>query len=333
MKIQGFIKHTKTIHSLPVFLRILKGCFKRGVLSQPVLRSVELAVTFACPAKCEFCYAAEYHTKSTDYLTVDEIKEFWTNCQKLGAIHVNITGGEPLVREDICDIVRALSPHNTIVSMVTNAYLLDENLVMRLKEAGLKAIQISLDSFNPYEHDAIKGLKNSYVRVLEAVYWFKKAELPFICLSAAVEHGGIEKFKRILKLAEMLDVFLLINLAVDVGRWKNNVNIKLTKEDFQEIDMLKRHPLVREENIYNFSLRDECPIGIEKIYVDAYGNVYPCDRFPEPWGNIRETSIVEIWERMVKDPRWKKNMRCYIYESCHARETSSGQTSSHCVDT
>ncbi len=315
MNMRRTLKHFRTIHSFPLALRILSGYFRRIVLRQPVLRSIELAVTFRCPANCEFCYAAEYTVDTNNFLAVEEVRRLWGDCQKLGAIHVNITGGEPLIRKDILDIVGALSPHDTIVSMVTNAFFIDESVVQGLKEAGLIGVQIALDSFDPYEHDRTKGLKGSFAKVMEAIYWFKKARLPFICLSATVYHGGIDNFKKVLRYAEMLNTFLLINLGIDIGRWKDNADIKLTKEDFVEIDRLKKtHPLVREENIYNFSGRDECPIGIEKIYIDAYGNVYACDRYPEVWGNIREESIIKIWKRMCKDSRWKKGMRCYIYE-------------------
>ena len=108
--------------------RYFLGYFKTRVLKQRVLRSVELAVTYDCNLRCDKCFALKWLNEENkrDYMTVEQIKKMWDEAYKLGAVHVNITGGEPLMRRDIVDVVKALKPKRTLVSIVTTGIFLTE---------------------------------------------------------------------------------------------------------------------------------------------------------------------------------------------------------------
>ena len=82
-------------------------------------------------------------------MTVNQIKDLWDQAYKLGAVHVNITGGEPLMRRDIVDVVKALKPKRTLVSIVTTGIFLTEEKARELKKAGLGNLYMSFDGVSP----------------------------------------------------------------------------------------------------------------------------------------------------------------------------------------
>jgi len=309
-------KHLSFIKNSPLAApRIAKGFFKKIILKQQVLRSVEIAVTYNCQCKCDMCYAGRLKQNKRE-LTIGQIKDIWEQCYKLGAIHVNITGGEPLLRKDVTEIIKVFKPKSTIVSLVTNGLLLTKEKVKELKKAGLNSLQISLDSIYDSEHDELRKVSGCYERLMKGLRYAKEEGI-IVCLSSVLSHENVPMFKKILELAEDLNVFLLINTAGVVGGWQDKESCLLDKKEMEECEKIRSHPLSREDNIYNFSGKTECPAGREKIYITAYGDVMPCDRSHEIYGNVLKMPLKEIWKKMYKDPFWasySKNCKRYIKE-------------------
>jgi len=112
------------------------------------LRSLELSVTWICNLDCEFCYAEDLMKaqKKPPHMPVDEVARITREAHDLGMIHVNVTGGEPMVRKDIYDVVDAI-PKDIVVSLVTNSTLLTKEKIDLLKKSGLSTIQMSYGSY------------------------------------------------------------------------------------------------------------------------------------------------------------------------------------------
>jgi cyclic pyranopterin phosphate synthase len=112
------------------------------------------------------------------YLTKNEIMRFVRVIGGLGVTRVRLTGGEPLLRKDILDIVRALKSVETLreLSLTTNGSLL-ASMVYPLKEAGLDRINVSLDSLDPKRFEEIT-LSNGYAQVIKSVFLALRAGFP-----------------------------------------------------------------------------------------------------------------------------------------------------------
>ena len=295
------LKHLKYIKSTRLGARIAKGFIKGMVLKKPVLRSVVLAITYDCNAKCDMCYSRDLLDKGRVNLGIGQIKGIWDQAHELGAVHVNITGGEPLLRKDICDIIRVLRPKSTLVSIVTNASLIDEEKMKKLKEAGLSYLQISLDSIDPKKHDGLRKIPGLYNKVINAVELCKKYGIS-CCFSAVVYHGGIDDFEEIVKLAKKYDIMVLMNYVGIVGGWKTAEELALTKDDFARVYKLMKDPNVRFHTMYNFSGKLECPAGKEKLYITAYGDVMACNKNQiKSFGNVLKEPLKKIWDRMYNN--------------------------------
>lgn len=155
-KLKSALEHKKFIKKKPLVLpRIVNGFFKRMILRKNVLRTVDFAMTYDCHYKCEYCSAYLLKKKDKPILTVEQIKNVWQQALKLGVIHINLTGGEPLRRnmDELCAIIRNLSPEKILVSLVTNSLWVTKEKLIKLKEAGLDTLQLSIESMNPEKNE------------------------------------------------------------------------------------------------------------------------------------------------------------------------------------
>ncbi|MBF0154792.1 MAG: radical SAM protein [Magnetococcales bacterium] len=318
-------RHMTFISKPAVIERVASGYFRSMILRRDTLRSLELALTYRCQAKCHKCYSANLESDDDDDLTVAQIGDIIAQAIDLGIIHVNLTGGEPTLRKDLLEVIRACQPKRIVVSLVTNALLLTRQKMADMKEAGLNTIQISLDSADPEEHDHLRGVPGCYNKVIQAGRWAHEIGLN-LCFSTVLstENSGNErKMDDLLELCEREDAFLLICDSAAVGRWSGQSEKMMTCQERNDaLAKLLRHPRARHHNMYNFRGRSGCPAGVEKIYITAYGEVTPCDLVHDVAGNLKQESLKAIWDRMRLHPLYSQKMTdCPRYkEEFSARE-------------
>lgn len=130
---------------------------------------LRLSVTDACNFRCEYCLPHGYQGGHKDFLTLDEIRRLLSAFAELGIRKVRITGGEPLVRKDILEIVQltADTPGIERVAMTTNAFRFAA-MAEDFQRAGLDAVNISLDTLDPGTFEKITGTKR-HAGVIEAI--------------------------------------------------------------------------------------------------------------------------------------------------------------------
>lgn len=125
------------------------------------ITDVRIAVNSACNLNCVYCHREGegdngcMRSSSQSRLSADDLGEITGYLAELGVTTIKITGGEPLLSPDICDIIRAI-PSSVEVSMTTNGTLLAENAA-ELKAAGLSRVNISIDSLKPERYRRITG--------------------------------------------------------------------------------------------------------------------------------------------------------------------------------
>ncbi len=119
------------------------------------VRSLRFSVTEKCNQDCHYCHAEGQRPEGHD-LALEEIDRLLKIASGLGIRKIKITGGEPLVREDVVDIISIASKYNDEVSLTTNGTRLAP-LASELKDAGLARANISLDTFDRDEYARITG--------------------------------------------------------------------------------------------------------------------------------------------------------------------------------
>ncbi|HPQ68624.1 MAG TPA: radical SAM protein [bacterium] len=276
------------------YLRVLAG--------RRVLRGVEFAITYDCNFNCPHCLTKTLIDDARPPLTADEILHTARQIERLGGIYINYTGGEPILRDDIFEIVeRTARLSGLIVTLASNGYALDRDNLPELKRRGLAMLALSLDGPSPETHDVMRGFAGSYERVEQVIRLAREIALP-VWLTAVVTRENLRNgaMATLAERTAQQGLPLTLNLPYPVGAWEG-ADVVLTENDYQRYLQLLTLPHVRWEGSSNW-LREGCPAGTEKIYVTPYGDVFPCAVIHRSYGNVREQPLATIYERLGRTP-------------------------------
>lgn len=156
---------------------------------------LRISVTDRCNLRCRYCMpeAGVNLMQHSDILSFEEIAEVVKVAVSLGVDKFRITGGEPLVRRDIVKLISRIAAVNGVkdLSMTTNGILLEE-LALPLKEAGLKRVNISLDTLNP-EKFALITRGGDISRVLRGINASREAGLDPIKINCVIYKSSSEE--------------------------------------------------------------------------------------------------------------------------------------------
>ena len=299
-KASSILKHLEFLKHKPLVIpRIISGIFRKSILRQDVLRTLDLAITGDCHYKCAFCSAFRLYKKNGPYLTVEQIKHIWQQCVELGAIHVNLTGGEPLFRDinEVCQIIANFNPSRFLVSLVTCGAGLTREKLIKLKNAGLDTLQLSLESVDPRVHDALVGISGSFDKVVAGIKYAKELGLS-VCLNSVFYKGNAHEIEKLIDFSRKHKVFLVLNTASGEGSWRKEGNKRLGDEEGKIFDNFLSFAHVRHDSSTNFSCRRECPGGKERIHITAHGDVLTCPLVQVSYGNVLEEPLREIYKKM-----------------------------------
>ncbi len=155
-----------------------------------VVRDLRLSITDRCNFRCTYCLApdARFLAKN-DLLSTAQLIRVGRLFARLGIERLRVTGGEPSVHPDLCEILAALSPHFRDVSMTTNGALLTHETAHAWKDAGLHRITISIDSLDPARFRAITRSNTSLERVLAGLAAAIDAGLSPVKVNAVLQGG------------------------------------------------------------------------------------------------------------------------------------------------
>ncbi len=157
----------------------MQSMLKNNILDR-LNRSFEylrISVTDKCNFRCTYCmpedkFGSGYKfLKKNDLLSYEEIIRLIKIFQNFGLKKVRLTGGEPLLRKNIDNLVRGIKSYTNInkISMTTNGSLLNESIASKLKESGLDSITISLDSLSKKTNSYLNTTKQDYTNVIDAI--------------------------------------------------------------------------------------------------------------------------------------------------------------------
>lgn len=268
----------------------LRGFFKYLRLKaqkKPVLMNLE--VTKCCNAKCDICdyWKTKSESRLDDYLPV---------VQRINPLVVTLTGGEPLLRNDILDIIHRIKENTNFVyvSMVTNGSLLTEEKAKRLWKAGLDQLSISLDCPGT-KHDEQRGIKRLYAHISNLIPKLSADTNNIIALNTVIMKDNLSQIVDIAKLAHEWNVKVSYstyttlktgNKAKDIIKPEKLKQLRTDidkilklKSDFGNImnseNYLKRIPIYFETGAIG-----GCQAGRNFIQVTPDGYLKPCAELP-----------------------------------------------------
>ena len=160
------------------------------------LKDLRISVTDRCNFRCPYCMPAEVYGERYKFisrenlLTFEEIVRITSILVELGVEKVRITGGEPLVRQDVDKLIAMISELEGVndLAMTTNAYLL-KGFVKRLRKAGLKRITVSLDSLDEKVFQEMNGRGFGRAKVLDGISAASEEGFGPIKINSVVKKG------------------------------------------------------------------------------------------------------------------------------------------------
>ncbi len=161
---------------------------------QRPLRDLRISVIDRCNFRCPYCMPEEQFHQAykfldkQEWLSFDEIQRVVQEFVSLGVQKVRLTGGEPLLRPNIDQLIEKLSKIQGIkdLALTTNGSLLD-GMALKLKKAGLKRLTVSLDSIDPLVFKALSGSKGDVTQVLNGIEAAKNAGFESIKINAVIQ--------------------------------------------------------------------------------------------------------------------------------------------------
>jgi radical SAM protein with 4Fe4S-binding SPASM domain len=286
-------------------------------------------LTYRCNLACEHCYldagfrpavASEAFADRSELDTeqckrvVDQLVDFAPEALTI------LTGGEPLLRRDILDIVRYAAERELWVVVGTNGVKVTESLAGVLKEAGVRGLALSLDALEPEVHDSFRRVRGAWRNTVEGARILGGAGFPFIVQTTAGSHnrGQLEA------LAELAHAELgarVWNLYFLVPSGRGQFVSDLSPEEYDEVlaalRRIQRHYLGKmvvnakcaphsvrqllEEDPSSPFFRSfaggagGCPAGTHYLGIRPNGDVTPCPYLPLFGGNLQRERLVDVW--------------------------------------
>lgn len=267
--------------------------------------SMFIAVTERCNYNCWHCSKANRGTTSD--LALDVIRKTISDLQDMGVAIVGLTGGEPLLRNDLEEIISYIDDRSVSIVYTTGNTLTYER-AKKLKEAGLFGLGISLDHYDKTIYDKERGHEGAFDTALRAISISKKAKIytmiQLVATKESLANGDIWKMVEFARKLGIHEIRILEVMPTGRLLKMSSQDILNFKERQKLIDIQKRanrrigYPKVTTFAYTESFERFGCGAGTQHSYIDSHGNLCPCDFVPLSFGNIKERSIKELWKEM-----------------------------------
>ena len=286
-------------------------------------------ITYRCPLHCPYCSnpvaAAPRRPPgdgySNDELTTDEWRRVIREAADLGVLQIGFSGGEPLARRDLAELVRAAREENLYTNLITSGVGLDDDRVTELRTSGLDSVQLSLQSDASELADEIAGAR-AHRRKLDVAERLRAAGIP-LGLNFVIHRRNIDRLPHMIQLAQILEAERVELANVQFYGWAflNRTALLPTREQVdraREIATAAKARLAGKIDIF-YVLPDyyetrpkPCLNGWGQRYltVNPSGDVLPCptasSAIPDlRFENVRERDLDWIWRQSESFTRFR----------------------------
>jgi pyrroloquinoline quinone biosynthesis protein E len=297
-------------------------------------------LTHRCPLHCVYCSNPLELQARANELTTEIWSRVFCEAADSGVLQADFTGGEPLARPDIVELVRAARAAGLYVSLITSGMPLDEARLNALVEAGLDHIQLSFQAAREDLANEICGTK-AYAQKLRVLDWLKRHRVA-VTLNFVIHRRNIEQIEEMLVLAESSSATRVEFANVQYYGWAfaNREHLLPTREQLtRSVELLKRaeerlRGKIRVEFVvpdYYAKFPKACMGGWGRklILVTPSGDALPCHAAQIIPGlkfeNVKERGLREIWERSEAFQKFRgEDWMQEPCKSCDRRELDFG---------
>jgi len=268
--------------------------------------SAYLAVTGRCPFRCEHC---SYGRRKAADLTGRQWRHIIAQLRQLGGCTIGFTGGEPLMREDLEELIAAATAAGMATIVFTTGAGLDLVRAASLATAGVGCVTVGIESDEPVEQDRVRGRPGSLAEAKEAVGACRRegiyTAVSTIGFAERIENGQLERMYDLAARWGAREFRVLNPVATGgmigrTGAWLKGEQMAWLVEFHKRHNRQRRGPVVaglaRLESAEMFG----CGAGYHHLFIDAAGEVCPCDLTPLSFGSAAAEPVAAIWGRMAE---------------------------------
>ncbi len=333
----------------------LFGSGLKGKPNNPLI--VSYAVTKACNLRCLHCHV-EARDAMANELNLKEAMQTIDEMTWLGTEALIFSGGEPLLRKEfILTLAEYCVDAGIIPAMLTNGVLINHRVAWELKDAGIMAVGIPLDSASPDCHDKLRNVPGTFEKAVKAVRACLDVGLEVVITTMALKDAFDDMPKRMAFIANLgVDQVAVYDL-IPVGRGKDVMEQAMSQT--QRVSLIRYLQKMQEDDEMVFTMSGGLPLYpeivsemhklngtkpkdllLKQFWINAPvgchaailyfslrpdGDVYPCTFLPVKVGNIREQSLTDIWRnsKVLNELRKRSLLKGKCGE-CEYRETCGG---------
>jgi AdoMet-dependent heme synthase len=288
-------------------------------------------LTYRCNLACEHCYLdaggsplvgtkdfADRSELGTEecFKVIDEIAAFAPECLTI------LTGGEPLLRRDILEIIRRAAERGLWVVVGTNGVCITENVARRLAEAGARGLSLSLDALDAERHDRFRMVRGAWQNTVDGAEILNRTGLPFIVQTTAGSHNrgeleAIADFAHDRLAAKVWNLYFLV--PTGRGQFVSDMTPAQYDEVLASLYRIQRKydrrmlvnakcaPHYIKTVLENAQAEIDpkirtysggaggCPAGTHYMGIRPNGDLTPCPYLPVFAGNLRSSTLADLW--------------------------------------
>jgi MoaA/NifB/PqqE/SkfB family radical SAM enzyme len=253
---------------------------------------VTYSFTRLCNLKCRHCYS-NGGTKGENELSPDKAKDVVKQVAEAGSRIIIFDGGEPLMRDDIYELIRLAKSLGLNTVLGTNGTLITPSVAGKLFDAGLDHCAVSIDGATQGTHEWLRGVEGCFEKAVNGARLIRKAGIPLqinTCLHSRNQH----ELQDIIRLAESLKADTVqLFLYVGAGRGSRDIMPpSLPSDAFENVESSITLRMIGTTQ----QRGSRCCTAADKVCcILNDGTVYPCMLLPVPLGNVTQSTLSDIW--------------------------------------
>jgi len=276
-----------------------------------------IIVTYRCNARCHMCNTWQFPSKKDEEIGIDVY-------EKLPFMKtVNVTGGEPFLREDLEDIINVLRKKTNRLVISSNGFFTEKILSLFRKRKDI-GIRISIEGL-PKSNDELRGIKDGFDRGIRTLIELHHMGVKDIGFGITISDRNAKDMIELYHLSKMMGLEFAtaaIHNSFYFHKFDNNFqNPEVAIEELKKlIDELLKSRKIKDwfRAYFNYGLINyikgrprllPCEMGYDSFFLDPRGEIFPCNVMEESMGNLKEKSFDELWNSdKAKEIREKVKM-------------------------
>ena len=283
-----------------------------------------IEITDRCNLKCSHCYRSQ---ESANLWNCENFEAALKELKELGTLHIVLAGSEPLMHPEIIKIIELIEKHGFVITLQTNATLLNDKILTALKRCSVKMVFVSLYTDDAAIHEKITGVKGSYEKTISAIKILIENDF-VVRASVSIFEDNKDQVYAVNALCKELGIQAGYNFKIIPAIKPDKDTISLNSFEADKMYEYVTSPelklfedAIKRSRKKEFTIPQRyCSTGIRSITITYDLNVVICNAFRKVCGSLTDSNISDIWNNSPELIRWrtytsKVNKKC---ASCDA---------------